>query len=629
MTATHHPRYRTTPDGVQYRDLNGNGVMDPYEDPRLSAEERAADLLGRLSLPEKIGLMFQTVIEAGPDGTLLESPGQISKSATSTVVLKKFMNHFNVHALNDARQAARWNNALQELAEQTPHGIPVTISTDPRHAFAENVGVGFSAGAFSQWPDGLGLAAIDDPETTRQYADIVRREYCAVGIRSALHPQVDLATEPRWARQLQTFGADPDRVGAHTTAYLQGLQGDHVGPNSVACTAKHFPGGGPQKDGEDAHFPYGREQVYPGGQFDAHLAPFRVAIDHGVAGIMPYYGMPIGLEIEGEKIEPVGFGFNRQIMQGLLRDRLGFDGVILTDWELVNDNIVGDQVLPARAWGVEQLNAPERMLTILNAGADQFGGEECVEILADLLAAGAIQEERVDESALRLLLVKFRLGLFDNPYVDEDEAATLVGSPAHRSAGTIAQSRSVVVLESRPHRGAPTLPLQRNLRLYLEGIDRAVAAQFGDIVSTPEEADLAVIRLASPFEPRDDLFLESFFHQGSLEFRPGVIARLSRLAEHVPLLIDVTLDRAAVLTPIRDLAAALTVTFGVSDDALLRALTAEIPPEGRLPIGLPRSMDVVRSVQPDVGLPLDDTLYPLGTGLRVAPLEKDDELVNS
>lgn len=629
MASPHHPRYSATPDGVQFRDLNGNGVMDPYEDPRLPAEERAADLLGRLSLPEKIGLMFQTVIEAGPDGTLLESPGQISKSATSTVVLGKYMNHFNVHALNDARQAARWNNALQELAEQTPHGIPVTISTDPRHAFAENVGVGFSAGAFSQWPDGLGLAAIDDPEATREYAAIVRREYLAVGIRSALHPQIDLATEPRWARQLQTFGADPKRVSAHTVAYLQGLQGEHVGPGSVACTAKHFPGGGPQKDGEDAHFPYGREQVYPGGRFEDHLEPFRVAIDHGVAGIMPYYGMPIGLEFHGEKIEPVGFGYNRQIMQGLLRGELGFGGVILTDWELVNDNIVGDQVLPARAWGVEHLDARERMLTILNAGADQFGGEECVEILADLVAAGAIGEDRVDESALRLLLVKFRLGLFDNPYVDEEQAGTVVGSPAHRAAGLRAQARSVVVLEDRPHRAAPTLPLQRGRRLYVEGIDPEVAAQFGDVVATPQEADLAVIRLAPPFEPRDDLFLESFFHQGSLDFRPGVIARLSRLAEHAPLVIDVALDRAAVLTPIRELAAALTVTFGVSDEALLRALTAEIPPEGRLPIALPQSMDAVRSVQSDAGLAVDDTLYPLGSGLRVAPLPKDDELVNS
>ena len=146
----------TSPEGVDYRDLNGNGQMDPFEDPRLPVPERVEDLLGRMSLEEKAGLMFQTVIEAGADGSLLEAPGAISKSPTSVVVKDKHLSHFNVHALEDARMAARWHNALQSLAEQTPHGIPVTVSTDPRHAFIENAGVSFTAKAFSQWPEPLG-----------------------------------------------------------------------------------------------------------------------------------------------------------------------------------------------------------------------------------------------------------------------------------------------------------------------------------------------------------------------------------------------------------------------------------------------------------------------------------------
>ena len=290
------PELRTTEDGVAYRDLNGNGRMDPYEDPRLPVEERVEDLLARLSLEEKVGLMFQTVIEAGADGTVLEQPGAISKSPTSTVVLEKHLTHFNVHALDDPRMAARWSNALQALAERTPHGIPVTVSTDPRHAFIENVGVSFSAGAFSQWPEPLGLAALRDADAVRRFADIARQEYVAVGIRAALHPTLDLATEPRWARQAGTFGQDPDLVTELGVAYLKGFQGDSLGPGSVACTSKHFPGGGPQKDGEDAHFPYGREQVYPGGRFADHLKPFPPIIEAGTAGIMPYYGMPIDLD---------------------------------------------------------------------------------------------------------------------------------------------------------------------------------------------------------------------------------------------------------------------------------------------------------------------------------------------
>ncbi|TDL45254.1 glycoside hydrolase family 3 protein [Microbacterium oleivorans] len=611
------PETRHAPDGTLYRDLNSNGVMDVYEDPRRSPHERTEDLLQRLSLPEKIGLMFQTVIEVGPDGAVLEAPGKISKSGTSDVVLGKHLTHFNVHGLSSARSAARWNNALQRLAAKSPHGIPVTISTDPRHAFVENSGVSFAEGPFSKWPDAMGLAALDDPETTLRFADIAREEYRAVGIRAALHPQVDLATEPRWCRQLQTFGSDSRRVSVHTTAYLKGFQGDELGSDSVSCVTKHFPGGGPQKDGEDAHFPYGREQVYPGEAFENHLAPFETAIAHGTAGIMPYYGMPIGLTLDGEPIEEVGFGYNRQIVQILLRERLGYDGVVVTDWELVNDNHVGDQVLPARAWGVEHLDARGRMLKILEAGCDQFGGEECVELLTELVDQGLVAEERIDQSARRILLVKFQLGLFDDPFVDELYADLIVGDARHNAEGERAQSRSVVVVENHETAGATLLPLQPKQRIYVDGIDPRLAARYGHVVATPAEADIALVRIGAPFEPRDDLFLESYFHQGGLEFRPGLIYALETIASQVPLVVDVQLDRAAVLTPLTRIAGTLTVTFGVSDEALLKAWSGEVPPEGKLPIAIPRSMDDVRAVASDAGLTESATLYPVGHGLHL------------
>ena len=602
----------TSEEGVAFRDLNGNGRMDPYEDPRRPVEERVEDLLGRLSVEEKAGLMFQTVIEAGADGTVLEEAGAISKSPTSTVVLKKHLSHFNVHALGDPRLAARWHNALQELAEQTPHGIPVTVSSDPRHAFIENVGVSFSAGAFSQWPEPLGLAALRHPGLVRRFADIARREYVAVGIRAALHPTLDLATEPRWARQAGTFGQDPDLVSELGVAYLQGLQGEALGRGSVACTSKHFPGGGPQKDGEDAHFPYGREQVYPGGRFADHLKPFPPAIAAGTAAIMPYYGMPVGLTLDGQPVEPVGFGYNRQVVTGLLREQLGYDGVVVTDWELVNDNHVGEQVLPARAWGVEHLDPPGRMELILAAGADQFGGEECVEILLELLAQGRVTEDRVDASARRLLAVKFRLGLFDDPYVDEDAAAATVGSQEFRDAGYAAQAESVTVL----HNDAGRLPLPRGLRIYTEHLSAEAVARHGTPVERPEDADVAVVRLAAPYEPRSDLFLEAWFHQGSLDFPPGLVARLARVAASCPLVVDVGLDRPAVLTPLLPFPAAVVGSYGSSDAALLDALTGTIPARGRLPFDLPRSMDQVRAHAEDVP-GYDDPLFAFGHGLAV------------
>ena len=609
------PTFRTSHDGIRFRDLNGNGVMDPYEDSRLPHDVRVEDLLGRLSPAEKIGLMFQTVIEIGTDGELLEEPGAISKSPTSRVVLEKNMTHFNVHAIRSAREGARWNNNLQRLAERSPHGIPVTISTDPRHAFVENTGVAFAAGPFSQWPEAMGLAALDDLAVIEEFSEIARREYRAVGIRAALHPQIDLPTEARWGRQAQTFGYDAQRVSEITAAYLRGFQGDQLGPDSVACTTKHFPGGGPQLDGEDAHFPYGREQVYPGGLFEYHLEPFKEAIRRGTAAMMPYYGMPVGLVRNGQEIEPVGFAYNKQIVTDLLREELGFEGVVVTDWELVNDNHVGGQVLPARAWGVEELSPMQRMERLLDAGVDQFGGEECVELLAELVGDGSVPMTRIDESARRILLVKFQLGLFDDPYVDEDEAERIVGNAEFRAAGARVQSESVTVLENRDS----VLPLFRDVRprVYAERMSDAALGEYGERVENPDDADIAIVRLGAPFDPRDDLFLEKWFHQGSLAYQPGLVTRLERIADLVPLVLIVNLDRPAILTPFVPFASAIAVDFGSSDEAVLAALSGRVAPQGRLPVEIPRSMDAVRHSRTDVPGDTEAPLYSRGTGLTI------------
>ncbi len=389
-------------------------------------------------------------------------------------------------------------------------------------------------------------------------------------------------------------------------AFLRGLQGESLGPGSVACTAKHFPGGGAQKDGEDAHFPYGREQVYPAGRFADHLEPFRDAVAAGVAAMMPYYGMPVGLELAGEPVPEVGFGFNRRILQGLLREELGYDGVVLSDWELINDNHVGDQVLPARAWGVEHLDPLGRMELMLEAGCDQFGGEECVELLAELVALGRVSERRIDESAARLLLVKFRLGLFDDPYVDEGVAAETVGCHDFVAAGLAAQAASVTVLKDP--RGL--LPLRDGgIRVYVEGLSAEDATALGTVVGRPEDADLAVVRLEAPFEPRSDLFLEAWFRAGSLDFPPGLPVRLSRIRASCPLVVDITLDRPAVVGPVIDAADAVVASYGTSGPALVAALRGQA--RGRLPFDLPRSMNDVRQHPPDQP-GLDDPLLPCG-----------------
>ncbi|MGZ4417077.1 MAG: glycoside hydrolase family 3 N-terminal domain-containing protein, partial [Gaiellaceae bacterium] len=261
-------------DGRRVRDLNGNGKLDPYEDPRLPVEERVDDLLAQMTLEEKAGLMFHPAILVGGDGELLDDPSIFGGDGPTRLVAERHLNHFNVYATPDARRTAEWHNRMQQLAESTRLGIPVTISSDPRHAFDENPATSWAAGSFSQWPEPIGLAATRDEELVRGFGEIARQEYRAVGVHVALHPMADVATEPRWARISGTFGENFDLAGRLTAAYIQGFQGDELGPDSVACMTKHFPGGGPQADGEDPHFPYGKDQVYPGGRFEDHLRPF-------------------------------------------------------------------------------------------------------------------------------------------------------------------------------------------------------------------------------------------------------------------------------------------------------------------------------------------------------------------
>lgn len=581
----------------------------PWLDPELPVAERVELLLAEMTLEEKAGLFFHAMIGMGeldqPD-TAFATPSAVD------YVESRRMSHFNlIGGSASAREIAVWQNALQRLAASTRLGIPVTLSTDPRHSFTDNPGAGFLAGPFSQWPEPLGLAAIRDEETVERFADIARQEYLAVGLRVALHPQVDLATEPRWSRQAATFGEDAELAGRLGAAYVRGFQGESFGAASVSTMTKHFPGGGPQKDGEDPHFAHGREQVYPGGEFELHLKPFEKLIAAGTRQMMPYYGMPVGT-----RYEEVGFGFNKSVITGLLRERFGFDGVVCTDWGLITDSEIFGHPFPARAWGVEQLTPRERVKLVLEAGADQFGGEACPELLIDLVLSGEVPEERLDVSARRLLREKFELGLFESPFVDEDAAERIVGRSDFRAAGDRAQRASITLLTNGQD-GAPLLPLPEGRRLYVEGIDPERAAAYGDVVDSPADADVIVVRLKAPYEQRPSVF-ENFFHSGSLDFPEEVLAHLRELAAHAPLVVDVFADRPAILEPIAEVAAAVTVNWGASAEALLDVLSGRFAPQGRLPFDLPRSMAAVEASRPDVPFDTADPLFRFGHGLTYA-----------
>ncbi|QNS09376.1 glycoside hydrolase family 3 protein [Streptomyces xanthii] len=565
-----------------------------------------------MTLEEKAGLLFHTVIPMHPDGRPVEAEDGTDRdfpADTTGLIRGQGLNHFNLVGTADPRRLAQWHNAVQEIAASTRLGIPVTVSTDPRHSFTLNVGASLPAGAFSAWPEAIGLAAARDPELVHRFADIARQEYLAVGLRVALHPQIDLATEPRWARQMGTFGADAVLTAELVRAYIRGFQGEKLGPDSVATMVKHFPGGGPQKDGEDPHFPHGKDQVYPGGMRDLHLEPFRAAVAAGCAQMMPYYGRPLGAGWE-----EVGFGFNRDVVTGLLRDRLGFGGIVCTDWGLLSDDEIFGEPHQARAWGVEHLTVAERAAKALDAGVDQFGGEECPEVVVELVRGGRVDERRVDDSVRRLLREKFVLGLFDERrFVDPDAAEEIVGADGFRAAGAAAQRRSLTVLVNRER----LLPVARTkLRLYTEGLDLEAVAGHGRPVGTPAEADLAVLRLFTPYEHRPNRF-ESMFHSGRLDFPDDELTAILRVLDTVPTVVLINLERPAVIPEIAERAAAVIADYGASDDALLDVVFGRARPEGRLPFELPRSMAAVEASRPDVPHDTADPVFPYGAGLSL------------
>lgn len=600
--------------GISFRDLNKNGKMDIYENPNAPIDERVNNLVSQMNLEEKAGSMFITMIGTTPDGEPMETPVLSTDPvalmmsfvlpSNSELIARLKMNSFNILASIEADKMAKYNNIVQKMAERTRLGIPITIATDPRHGMEKNnPGAGLYTPAFSKWPSSLGLAATRDTLLVREFGDIARQEYKAVGIRLALHPMADLATEPRWGRANGTFGEDAYLSAMMTKAYVLGFQGDSLDSQSVACMTKHFSGGGPQKDGEDAHFPYGKDQVYPGNNFDYHLIPFtKGAFPAHTAQIMPYYGIPVG-----QTSEDVAFGFNKDIIQGLLRDSLNFQGVVCTDWVILTDSKMGE----ARAWGVEDLSPKERAKKALEAGCDQFGGENAPELIIALVQEGQVDESRLDISVKRIMKDKFRLGLFDDPYVDEQKATQIAGQENFRKKGQIAQAASMVLLKNKA-----LLPLKEGTKLYVEGMTNPeVFDGPGELVDNPKDADVIVKRIGTPFDERSDYFLEQFFHQGRLYYTEEEKKEILNLISQKPSIVVANLERPTILTEIAETSSALFAEFGVGDEVLADVLFGIRKPSGKLPFELPSSWEAVKNQKEDLPYDSKDPLYPYGHGL--------------
>ena len=598
--------------GRAYRDLNKNGKKDIYEDATQPIEKRIDDLLAQMTVEEKAGMMFINGTFINDDGTIVKRPDSKGMAArlpsAEQLIAEKKMNHFNLWQVPGTKAFAEGTNAIQKAAENSRLGIPVTIASDPRHYFSNNI-FAMASNKFSQWPEQLGLAAIGDEKLVRRFGDIARQEYLAVGIREALHPMADLSTEPRWPRNNGTFGEDAELSAKLTAAYILGFQGVKLNNKGVACMTKHFSGGGPQKEGLDSHFEFHKGQVYPGKNFKYHLIPFEAAFKVKTAAIMPYYGVPVG-----QTSEDVGFSYNKDIITGLLRNKYKYDGVVCTDWGLVTDANMGAFVWPARAWGVEGLSEEDRVLKIIDAGCDQFGGENCAQHVVSLVQKGKLTEKRIDESVRRLLRQKFELGLFENPYVDVDKALKIVGRADFVKEGAAAQRRAMTLLKN----DKKSLPLvAKKHKIYVQNVDKTVAAKYGTVVDRPEDADFAILRINTPWTPVEtpNMFARAF-HHGDLDFKGGTLDSILTLLKTVPTIVDIYIDRPAVIPEISEHARGLLADYGASDEAVLDVIFGKAKPQGKLPFELPSSMEAVRNQKEDLPHDSKKPLYPFGFGLR-------------
>ena len=595
-------------DGLLFKDLNKNDKLDKYEDWRLPLDVRVNDLVAQMTVEEKAGLMVGPSLTVGPNNSVSEQPTfgvnpfnpgppAMVSPATADGILKRNIRQFINRDNLVPRAMVNWLNAVQQIAEGSRLGVPVLFVTNPRNTFGQGAVFGISEanGALSAWPGTLGLAAMRDTVLVEEFAKIAAQEYVSLGLRGAYHPTADVATEPRWNRYKETFGEDANLTADLIAACIRGFQGKTLGANSVALTTKHFPGAGPADDGQDAHFPFGKNQVYPGKNLEYHLLPWKAAIKEGTAMIMPYYAIPRGITSE-----EVGMAYNKEIVTDLLRGKLGYTGVINSD----------TGISTSMPWGVESLSLKDRYKKAIQAGVDRIGGDLTPEIIVQLVKEGQLTEARVDESARRIMRVYFQLGIFENPYANPDEAARTVRKKEFQQRADLAQRKSIVLLKNANN----ILPLKKGVRMYVEGIDPKVAANYGYVsTNNPDDAEVCVVRVAAK---NDAGYLgQNTGAPLTLTLSESQIAPLQTLMKKKPTIVVIFLERPLVIPELANDSAGLLATFGVSDEALFDVLMGKFNPTGKLPFEMPSSMEAVREQLEDVPYDSKAPLFKFGFGL--------------
>lgn len=535
-----------TVDGYAFKDLNRNGMLDAYEDWRLTPKERAINLASQMSVDEIAGLMLYSAHQAIPGasqgfgastygGKAFDESG--AKASDLSDAQRKFLTEDNVrHVLvtrvESPEVAAHWNNNVQALVEGLGKGIPANNSSDPRHGTAADTEYNYgSGGQISLWPGSLGLAATFDPAVVKRFGEIASAEYRALGIATALSPQIDISTDPRWNRVSGTFGEDPGLATDMARAYVDGFQtsvghkeiADGWGYESVNAMVKHWPGGGSGEGGRDAHYGYGKYAVFPGNNLEQHKQAFIEGAFNldgktiKASAVMPYYTISIGQDPSGSDIAN---GYSDYLINNQLRGSYEYDGVVCTDWGITADETAVES-FSGKPWGAETLSVAQRHYRILMAGVDQFGGNNDKGPVLEAYQMGVNDlgekkmRERFETSAVRLLLNIFRCGLFENPYLDPAESQATVGKAEFMQEAYEAQLKSIVMLKNK----AATLPVDKSKKVYIPKryypsvtnffglptqdyteypVNLEMVKRYYTVVDTPEEADFAIVFILSP-----------------------------------------------------------------------------------------------------------------------------------
>lgn len=689
-----------TVNGFGFKDLNRNGTLDPYEDWRLPADARAKDLAAKLSVEEIAGLMLYSSHQSIPAraggyfaGTYGGKPfkeGETDPTAL-TDQQQKFLRddhlrHVLVTTVQSPEVVARWNNKLQAYCERLGKGIPANNSSDPRHGTLARAEYNAAAGGrISMWPSSLGMAATFDPAVVEQFGQVAADEYRALGITTALSPQVDIATEPRWGRFEGTFGESPQLSAAMAQAYCNGFQtstgtkeiAGGWGFGSVNAMVKHWPGGGAGEAGRDAHYANGKYAVYPGNNFAQHLTPFINGAfklngkTKMASAVMPYY--TISWKQDKKNGENVANNYDKYIVTDLLRKQYGYDGVVCTDWLVTGDHKAMDLFVDGKSWGVEKLSIPERHYKVLMAGVDQFGGNNDKMPILEAYQMGvkehgeAAMRARMEGSAVRLLRNIFRVGLFENPYLNPAETAQTVGKPAYMKAGYDAQLKSIVMLKNKGN----TLPLAAGKTVYVPkrfvaasrnflGVETPASTEYpvnidlikkyAKVTDNPAEADAALVFIENPksgigYDQEDvkaggngyvpislqyadyratdarptslaggdpmENFTNRSYKDKPVKTRNATDAQLvsetRRRMSGKPVIVVVNVSNPMVFSDFEADASAILVSFGVQDQALLDMMTGKAEPSALLPMQMPASMNVVEKQAEDV--PFDMPCY--------------------